>query len=242
MYKYKINEVEKKLNTNINKGLSSVEAANRLVDNGKNELTEKKKQSMLIKFFLEFKDVLIIILMIAAVVSLIIDPREWVERLIIFIVIIINAILGIFQENKAEKSLEALKKMSSPMCKVLRDEKVIQIETINLVVGDIIMVEAGDFIPADARIIECSNLRVDESALTGESVTVEKTSDVIDATDDKEIALGNRKNMLFSSTFITNGRAKAIVTEVGMKTSWQGYWHYVYYDMYYSFLFRNDND
>ena len=108
--------------------------------------------------------------------------------------------------------------MSSPMCKVLRDEKVIQIETINLVVGDIIMVEAGDFIPADARIIECSNLRVDESALTGESVTVEKTSDVIDATDDKEIALGNRKNMLFSSTFITNGRAKAIVTEVGMKT------------------------
>lgn len=218
MYKYKINEVEKKLNTNINKGLSSVEAANRLVDNGKNELTEKKKQSMLIKFFLEFKDVLIIILMIAAVVSLIIDPREWVESLIIFIVIIINAILGIFQENKAEKSLEALKKMSSPMCKVLRDEKVIQIETINLVVGDIIMVEAGDFIPADARIIECSNLRVDESALTGESVTVEKTSDVIDATDDKEIALGNRKNMLFSSTFITNGRAKAIVTEVGMKT------------------------
>ena len=218
MYKYKINEVEKKLNTNINKGLSSVEAANRLVDNGKNELTEKRKQSMLIKFFLEFKDVLIIILMIAAVVSLIIDPREWVESLIIFIVIIINAILGIFQENKAEKSLEALKKMSSPMCKVLRDEKVIQIETINLVVGDIIMVEAGDFIPADARIIECSNLRVDESALTGESVTVEKTSDVIDATDDKEIALGNRKNMLFSSTFITNGRAKAIVTEVGMKT------------------------
>ena len=218
MYKYKINEVEKKLNTNINKGLSSVEAANRLVDNGKNELTEKKKQSMLIKFFLEFKDVLIIILMIAAVVSLIIDPREWVESLIIFIVIIINAILGIFQENKAEKSLEALKKMSSPMCKVLRDEKVIQIETINLVVGDIIMVEAGDFIPADARIIECSNLRVDESAITGESVTVEKTSDVIDATDDKEIALGNRKNMLFSSTIITNGRAKAIVTEVGMKT------------------------
>ncbi|MEI3527499.1 MAG: HAD-IC family P-type ATPase [Bacilli bacterium] len=145
-------------------------------------------------------------------------PREWVESLIIFIVIIINAILGIIQENKAEKSLEALKKMSSPMCKVLRDGKVIPIETIHLVVGDIIMVEAGDFIPADARIIECSHLRVDESALTGESVTVEKISDVIDGIEDKEIALGNRKNMLFSSTFVTNGKAKAVVTEVGMKT------------------------
>ena len=218
MYKFKINEVEKKLNTNLDKGLTSNEAQNRLDKNGKNELTEKKKQSMLIKFFLEFKDVLIIILMVAAVVSLIIDPREWVESLIIFIVIIINAILGIIQENKAEKSLEALKKMSSPMCKVLRDGKVIPIETIHLVVGDIIMVEAGDFIPADARIIECSHLRVDESALTGESVTVEKISDVIDGIEDKEIALGNRKNMLFSSTFVTNGKAKAVVTEVGMKT------------------------
>lgn len=218
MYKFKINEVEKKLNTNLDKGLTSNEAQNRLDKNGKNELTEKKKQSMLIKFFLEFKDVLIIILMVAAVVSLIIDPREWVESLIIFIVIIINAILGIIQENKAEKSLEALKKMSSPMCKVLRDGKVIPIETIHLVVGDIIMVEAGDFIPADARIIECSHLRVDESALTGESVTVEKISDVIDGTEDKEIVLGNRKNMLFSSTFVTNGKAKAVVTEVGMKT------------------------
>ena len=218
MYKFKINEVEKKLNTNLDKGLTSNEAQNRLDKNGKNELTEKKKQSMLIKFFLEFKDVLIIILMVAAVVSLIIDPREWVESLIIFIVIIINAILGIIQENKAEKSLEALKKMSSPMCKVLRDGKVIPIETIHLVVGDIIMVEAGDFIPADARIIECSHLRVDESALTGESVTVEKISDVIDGIEDKEIALGNRKNMLFSSTFVTNGKAKAVVTEVGMKS------------------------
>ena len=218
MYKFKINEVEKKLNTNLDKGLTSNEAQNRLDKNGKNELTEKKKQSMLIKFFLEFKDVLIIILMVAAVVSLIIDPREWVESLIIFIVIIINAILGIIQENKAEKSLEALKKMSSPMCKVLRDGKVMPIETIHLVVGDIIMVEAGDFIPADARIIECSHLRVDESALTGESVTVEKISDVIDGTEDKEIVLGNRKNMLFSSTFVTNGKAKAVVTEVGMKT------------------------
>lgn len=218
MYKFKINEVEKKLNTNLDKGLTSNEAQNRLDKNGKNELTEKKKQSMLIKFFLEFKDVLIIILMVAAVVSLIIDPREWVESLIIFIVIIINAILGIIQENKAEKSLEALKKMSSPMCKVLRDGKVIPIETIHLVVGDIIMVEAGDFIPADARIIECSHLRVDESALTGESVTVEKISDVIDGIEDKEIALANRKNMLFSSTFVTNGKAKAVVTEVGMKT------------------------
>ena len=148
-------------------------------------------------------------------ISLIIDPKEWIESVIIFVVVIINAILGIIQESKAEKSLEALKKMSSPLSKVIRDGKTIQIDSKDIVVGDIILVEAGDFIPADARLIECSNLQVDESALTGESVAVNKSSDVL---EDKELPLGDQKNMLFSSTYVTNGRGKAIVCQVGMQT------------------------
>jgi Ca2+-transporting ATPase len=182
---------------------------------GENALKEKKKQSILVKFLLEFKDALIIILLIAAVVSLIVDPEEWVESLIIFLVVIFNAVLGVYQEGKAEKSLESLKKMSSPTCKVFRNGVLITIPTKELVVGDVISVEAGDFIPADAKIISCSNLKVDESALTGESVAVDK-----DATEilDHVVGLGDMKNCLFSSTFITNGKAIALVTGVGMNT------------------------
>ena len=182
---------------------------------GENALKEKKKQSLFIKFLLQFKDALIIILLIAAIISLIVDPEEWVESLIIFIVIIVNAILGVAQESKAEKSLDALKKMSSPSCKVIRNGVLVTLPTKELVVGDIIYVEAGDFIPADAKIIECSNLKVDESALTGESVAVDK-----DATEVLEhiVGLGDMKNCLFSSTFVTNGKAKAVVTGVGMNT------------------------
>ena len=182
---------------------------------GENALKEKKKQSIIVKFLLEFKDALIIILLIAAVVSLIVDPEEWVESLIIFLVVIFNAVLGVYQEGKAEKSLESLKKMSSPTCKVFRNGVLITIPTKELVVGDVISVEAGDFIPADAKIIQCSNLKVDESALTGESVAVDK-----DATEilDHVVGLGDMKNCLFSSTFITNGKATALVTGVGMNT------------------------
>ena len=182
---------------------------------GENALKEKKKQSIFVKFLLQFKDALIIILLIAAIISLIVDPEEWVESLIIFVVIIVNAILGVAQESKAEKSLDALKKMSSPSCKVIRNGVLVTLPTKELVVGDIIYVEAGDFIPADAKIIECSNLKVDESALTGESVAVDK-----DATEVVEhiVGLGDMKNCLFSSTFVTNGKAKAVVTGVGMNT------------------------
>lgn len=204
-----------KLKTNQDIGLSSKEAAFRLEKNGKNEFQKKKKQNLFIKFLLEFKDALVIVLLIAAIVSLVIEPDEWIESAIIFIVVIINAILGVYQENKAEKSLEALEKMSSPLCKVIRDGITLQVNTSELVVGDIIIVEAGDFIPADARILECSNLQVDESALTGESVSVIKNSDVIIG---EEIPLGDLKNMLFSSTFVTNGRGVAVVTATGMQT------------------------
>ena len=196
-------------------GLNDSEVLTQREKYGENALKEKKKQSLFIKFLLEFKDALIIILMIAAIVSLIVDPHEWVESLIIFIVIIVNAILGVYQEGKAEKSLDALKKMSSPTCKVWRNGVLITLPTKDLVVGDIIYVEAGDFIPADAKIIECSNLKVDESALTGESVAVDK-----DATEVLEhiVGLGDMKNCLFSSTFVTNGKAKALVTGTGMNT------------------------
>ena len=196
-------------------GLNDSEVLTQREKYGENALKEKKKQSLFIKFLLEFKDALIIILMIAAIVSLIVDPHEWVESLIIFIVIIVNAVLGVYQEGKAEKSLDALKKMSSPTCKVWRNGVLVTIQSKDVVVGDIIYVEAGDFIPADAKIIECSNLKVDESALTGESVAVDK-----DATEilDHIVGLGDMKNCLFSSTFVTNGKAKALVTSVGMGT------------------------
>lgn len=215
MYKKSASELVEELESDLEKGLDTNTIENKRNISGLNELKGKKKQSLFVKFLLEFKDPLIIILLVAAIISLLVDPSEWIESLIIFIVIIVNAVLGVFQENKAEKSLEALQKMSSPLCKVLREGQVQQIETKELVQGDIIIVEAGDYVPADARILECSNLKVDESALTGESVAVDKISDIINK---ENLALGDQTNMLFSSTFVTNGRAKAIVTNIGMNT------------------------
>lgn len=181
---------------------------------GYNELSSRKKKSLIIKFLEQFKDILIIILILAAVLSFLINPDDLIESIIIFLVVIINASLGVYQEAKAEKSLEALKKLSTPLTKVLRDGNITTIESKLLVPGDIILVEAGDFIPADCHILEVSNLKVDESSLTGESVPVEKISDDIEV----EAALGDRKNELFSSTYATYGRAKAIVTKTGMET------------------------
>ncbi len=215
MYNKNISNLIKDFDSDLENGLDSSTVERKKETFGLNELKGKKKQSLFVKFLLEFKDPLIIILLVAALVSLAVDPKEWIESLIIFIVIIVNAILGVFQENKAEKSLEALQKMSSPLCKVLRNGQVNQIETKELVPGDIVIVEAGDYVPADARIVECSNLKVDESALTGESVAVDKIFETIDK---ENIALGDQTNMLFSSTFVTNGRAKAIVTSTGMNT------------------------
>ncbi len=215
MYKKSSEEVVELLQSNVKDGLTSKQVIAMRDKHGLNELQEGKKEPWIVKFLKQFADVLIIILLIAAVVSLIIDPHEWVESLVIFVVVMINAILGVVQEDKAEKSLEALKKMSSPSCKVIRNGKVDQIPSNELVVGDIILVEAGDFVPADARLIDAVNLQVDESALTGESLPVHKHSDVI---ADDVTALGDRKNMLFSSTFVTAGRAKAVVTAIGMET------------------------
>lgn len=215
MYKKSSTEVVELLQSNVRDGLTAEQVVDSRQKHGLNELQETKKEPWIVKFLKQFADVLIIILLIAAVVSLIVDPHEWVESLVIFVVVLLNAILGVVQESKAEKSLEALKKMSSPNCKVIRNGQVDQIPSSQLVVGDIILVEAGDFIPADARLIDAVNLQVDESALTGESLPVNKH---VDAITDEVTALGDRKNMLFSSTFITAGRAKAVVTAVGMET------------------------
>ena len=215
MYRKTQEEVLKELDSNVNYGLSTYEFEQRLEKYGANELTAKKKQSIFVRFLLQFKDVLIIILLIAAVLSLIVSKAEdWVDSLIIFVVVLLNACLGVYQEKKAEDSLEALKKMSSPECKVQRDGKTFMTPSSKIVPGDIIVVEAGDYVPADARIIESSNLSIDESALTGESVPSEKNTDVIL----DEVSLGDQKNMLFSSTFATYGRCKAVVTATGMNT------------------------
>ena len=211
----KLQELETEFSSNLQGGLTDEQVLKNRETYGVNALEEKKKTPMIVKILLEFKDPLIIILIIAAVVSIIIDPHEWIESLIIMIVVLVNAILGLYQENKAEKSLEALQKMSAATCKVYRNNSLQTIETKDLVVGDIIYVEAGDSIPADARIIDCSNLKVEEAALTGESVPVNKNADYI---EEEDIPLGDRKNCLFSSTYVTNGKANAIVTAVGMST------------------------
>ena len=215
MYRKSSNDVVTSLESNEKLGLNNEEIASRRLKYGANALEEHKKESIIVKFFKQFADVLIIILLAAAVISLIVAPHEWIDSAVIFVVVMLNAILGLVQESRAEKSLEALKKMSSPECKVIRNGVVDKIQSADLVVGDIILIEAGDFIPADARLIDAVNLQVDESALTGESLPVTKMTEVIDG---ETTALGDRKNMVFSSTFVTNGRGKAIVTDTGMNT------------------------
>lgn len=208
------NEVIKDLSSNFEYGLKEEQIIFSREKYGKNELVEQKKTSLFVKFLQQFTDPLIIVLIIAAVVSVVIDPHEWIESLIILIVVMLNAILGVYQENNAEKSLETLKKMSAPNAKVIRNGERISIPSSEIVVGDIVSLEAGDYVPSDGRIIESFNLQVDESALTGESLPVNKISSVI---DEENCALGDMKNMAFASTVCTYGRGTMIVTSVGMK-------------------------
>ena len=207
--------LEKEFVSDINNGLTEEQVVANRETHGVNKLEEKEKTPLIVKFLAQFKDPLIIILIVAAIISVIVDYEEWIESVIIMVVVLVNAILGLYQENKAEKSLEALQKMSAATCKVIRNGMAQTIDAADLVVGDIILVEAGDSIPADARIIECSNLKVEEAALTGESVPVDKNNVFI---EEEDIPLGDRHNDLFSSTYVTNGKAKAIVTSVGMQT------------------------
>lgn len=208
-------QVAQELNTNILTGLTEEEAQKRLNEYGPNALKEAKKTPLIVKFFSQFKDFMVIILLIAAVISVVINPEDWIESIIILVVVLINAILGTWQESKAEKSLEALKKLSTPNAKVWRGGQLISVKSMDLVPGDIINIEAGDFVPADCRLIEAVSLVVDESALTGESVPVTKDIKVIEKED---VSLGDMHNCLFSSTYVTYGRGKAIVTGTGMST------------------------
>lgn len=211
-------EVEQELKTDYQKGLSSSQVQENMKKYGLNELQEKKKDSLLKKFLEQFKDFSIIVLIIAAIVSGVVGVAQgegFTDTIIILIVVILNAVIGVAQESKAEKSLEALKKLSSHVSKVIRNGKEQVIQARELVPGDLVIIETGDYIAADLRIIEAVNLKSQEASLTGESVPVEKITEKI---DENEIGIGDRKNMLFSSSLITYGRGKAIVVNTGMNT------------------------
>ena len=211
-------EVEQELKTDYQKGLSSSQVQENMKKYGLNELQEKKKDSLLKKFLEQFKDFSIIVLIIAAIVSGVVGVAQgegFTDTIIILIVVILNAVIGVAQESKAEKSLEALKKLSSHASKVIRNGKEQVIPARELVPGDLVIIETGDYIAADLRIIEAVNLKSQEASLTGESVPVEKITEKIDG---NEIGIGDRKNMLFSSSLVTYGRGKGIVVETGMTT------------------------
>ena len=209
-------EVLSQLNADPSAGLSAQEAETRLKTYGRNELETPPPESLFKRFLAQMKDPMIIVLLVAAVLSFVSSGfTDWVDSVIILLIVIVNAVISISQENNANKALEALRKMSAPLAKVVRSGELIRLETGLLVPGDIIHLEAGDLVPADARILECANLKADESAMTGESVPVGKR--VIDSLPE-ETGLADRKNMVVSSLVITNGRAVCVVTATGMDT------------------------
>ena len=212
-YKKSKEEVVSQLSTSTDKGLSNEEAQKRLEKYGPNALKEEGKQSMLSKIIAQFNDFLILILIVAAVISYFVGEK--VDAVVIIAIVIVNAALGIYQEGKAEKSLEALKKMAAPSAKILRNGNVEVIPSNNVVPGDIVILETGDVIPADLRLIESSNLKVEEASLTGESVPVEKDSNI---TFDEDVSLGDRVNMAYSSTIVSYGRGKGVVVGTGHDT------------------------
>ena len=216
----KAEQVLQSLQTDPAQGLSAAEAARRLEQHGANVLREKKKKTNLQRFLDQFKDVMILILIAAAIVSFVIacvegNPGEFFEPALILLIVILNAVMGMLQESKAEKALDALKSMSAPHARVLRDGTEQIIDAASLVPGDIIRLEAGDFVPADARLLHSAGLKSEESALTGESVPSEKDAQEPVAAD---AALGDRVNMVFSGCSITYGTATAVVTATGMRT------------------------
>jgi len=211
-----VRQVLSELKTGQAAGLSGQEAERRLREYGRNELEQHERESLLARFIGQMKDPMILVLLAAAVLSLAASRGEdWIDAVIILLIVVVNACISISQEDSAEKAMEALRKMSAPLAKVIRDGRPVRLETALLVPGDIILLEAGDLVPADARILECANLKADESAMTGESVPVSKQAlDSLPA----ETVLGDRTNMVISATVITNGRATAVVTATGMAT------------------------
>lgn len=217
-YDIEASEVARGLNSDIENGLNLEDVNKKRDEFGFNELRAGKKKSLVVRFLEQFKDFMIIVLIISAIVSGFVgiaNGEGITDTIIIMFVIILNAIIGVAQESKAEKSLEALKKLSSHMAKVIRNGKLDVIPSKELVPGDIVVLETGDFVPADLRIIEAHNLKAQEASLTGESLPVDKMSDIIEG---EKVGIGDRSNMLFSSSLITYGRGKAIVVETGMNT------------------------
>ena len=204
------------LETSPDTGLSEAQARQRLERYGPNALEQQKKKSLAARFLGQLKDPMILVLLAAAVLSLAASGFEdWVDTAIILVIVLVNAVISISQEGNAERALEALRSMSAPLAKVIRDGKTVRLETGALVPGDIILLEAGDLVPADARILECSSFKTDESAMTGESAAV--TKQAVDMLP-PETALGDRVNMVISATVVTNGRALCVVTDTGMNT------------------------
>lgn len=218
-YEQSVEEVKKRLKTDIRNGLSKIESKQRLEKFGKNKLDEKKKTNMIVHFVQQFNDFMVLILIAAAAISftvtIIRGENDFIDPIIILLIVFLNAVLGLVQENKAEKALEALKDMSAPTAKVIRDGKRINIGTEQIVPGDLIVIETGDYVPADARLTEAVNLKIEESALTGESVPSDKQSDIVLKEDSQ---IGDRHNMVFAGSSVSVGRGKAIVVETGMKT------------------------
>ena len=217
-YNLNSEEVIKSLETDEIVGLWQEEVEKRKDEYGLNELEGKKKKSLIIRFLEQFKDFMIIVLIIAAIISGIVgytNGEGFTDTIIIMIVVIVNAIIGVSQEAKAEKSLEALQKLTDHAAKVIRNENITVISAKELVPGDIVVLDTGDYIPADLRVIEAVNLKAQESSLTGESVPVEKN---IEKIENNEVGIGDRVNMLFSSSLVTYGRGKGIVVETGMTT------------------------
>ena len=216
---FNIDEVARKLRTNISRGLSKEEAEDRHNKHGPNKLEEQKKESLFLRFIKQFQDFMIIILLVAAAisagVSFIQGEKDYIDSIIIVTIVVLNAIMGLVQEAKAEKSLEALKDMSAPVAKVRRDGRIVTVKGTDVVPGDIVLLEAGNFVPADCRLINSFNLKIEESSLTGETVPVTKDANIL---LDEKTPIGDTLNMAFANTIVVNGHAEAIVTDIGMNT------------------------
>ena len=212
-------EVLQKLKTDKRGGLAKQEVENRQKEYGKNKLKEKPKETILVRFIKQFNDFMIIILIIASIISAGVSymqgENDYIDSIIIIAIVVLNAIMGVIQETKAEKSIEALQKMTPRKSKVIREGKTEEINAEDLVPGDIVILEAGNYVPADSRIIEAHNLKIEESSLTGETEAVTKDAEMICK---KDVPLGDRLNMAYMSTIIVNGHGMAIVTDIGMNT------------------------
>ncbi|NLN97974.1 MAG: calcium-translocating P-type ATPase, PMCA-type [Eubacteriaceae bacterium] len=212
-FQMNIQQVEEHYQTDLNKGLTQAEAEKRLQADGKDKLIEGKRKTVFGMFIEQFQDFLIIVLMVAAIISG--AMGETSDAILILVIVVVNAIIGVVQENKAENSMEALKKMTMPLAKVIRDGTENIIEAENLVVGDVVLLDAGDYVSADGRIFDVASLQIQESALTGESLPVTKDIAVL---SDPETSLGDRVNMVYMSSLVTFGRGKFVVTKTGMNT------------------------